>query len=80
MASRTVRQWIMDSQSKRHWKAESFQDDMLQTYAANQLDGAITNEFVLKEIGIDRTIDLEFVTSAKKFANFNEFSEIKKKS
>jgi len=25
-------------------------------------------------------IDLEFVTSAKKFANFNEFSEIKKKS
>jgi len=53
---------------------------MLQTYAANQLDGAITNEFVLKEIGIDRTIDLEFVTSAKKFANFNEFSEIKKKS
>ena len=25
------------------------------------------------------TIDREFVTSAKKFANFNEFSEIKKK-
>jgi len=25
-----------------------------------------------------RTIDREFVTSAKKFANFNEFSEIKK--
>jgi len=26
------------------------------------------------------TIDREFVTSAKKFANFNEFSEIRKKS
>jgi len=26
----------------------------------------------------DRGIDREFVTSAKKFANFNEFSEIKK--
>jgi len=27
---------------------------------------------------IARTIDREFVTSAKKYANFNEFSEIKK--
>jgi len=30
----------MESQSKRHWQAESFQDDILQTYAANQLDRA----------------------------------------
>ena len=27
---------------------------------------------------MDKTIDREFVTSAKKIANFNEFSEIKK--
>ena len=26
------------------------------------------------------SIDREFITSAKKFANFNEFSEIKKNS
>ena len=28
---------------------------------------------------VARAIDREFVTSAKKFTNFNEFSEIKKK-
>jgi len=32
----------------------------------------------MKIYGSKRTIDRELVTSAKKFANFNEFSEIKK--
>ena len=45
---------------------------------AEQLDDQ--RDIYDQAVQTDRSIDREFVTSAKKFANFNEFSEIKKNS
>ena len=44
----------------------------------DEQSGYDPSEYDDNDVTIGGDIDREFVTSAKKFANFNEFSEIKK--